>query len=87
MNGLDGGRVKVHSRVGCTSSSRLITPRPNLLNEPSTVFSFSDDGGRGIGQRIWESGVPLPLTLQMRPGNFRLKTGRSEHLTQDLLSI
>ena len=21
-------------------------PRPNLLNEPSTVFSFSDNGGR-----------------------------------------
>src|SRR5947208_11960953 len=40
VNRLDGGRVKVHSRVRCTSSSRLITHVLTYLTNPRLCLAF-----------------------------------------------
>jgi len=50
--------------------------------EPATPFGFAQ--GR---HSAWEADGSPSLPVQTRPGKFRSKMSRFEHLTQDVLSI
>jgi hypothetical protein len=50
--------------------------------EPATRFGFAQ-GRHSAWKAEWTEFLPR----RMRPGKFRPKTSRFEHLTQDVLSI